>query len=127
MLVSQVTELEDNMNCFKKDSIQKYSTINEELTKTKQQLEFSQLQLTDAYSKLEEELLSQKEITEFIQQEMKLTQEVFDTKSKEQQSSLARKFQLLLAKQQKEVEEIESESESELKSEIDQVTAIVLF
>ena len=118
-----MTELEEQTIRLKEDAVQihkNYSTINDELTKTKQQLEVSQSQFTEAHSELDVikgELLSQKQATESIQQEMNASQEAFDDKFKEQQSSLEEQFQISLAKMQEEG----GKMESELKSKIDQV------
>jgi len=120
-----VTELEEQTIRLKEDVVQShknYSNINEEFTKTKQQLEISQSQLTQAHSELDvikEELLSQKQATESIQQEMNLNQEAFDAKLKEQQSSLEEQFQLSLTTLQEDT----GKMESEFKNKIDQVTS----
>ena len=120
-----MTELEEQTIRLKEDAVQghkNYSTINDELTQTKQQLEVNQSQLTQAHSELDVikgELLSQKQATESIQQEMNASQQAFDAKLKEQQSSLEEQFQLSLAKIHEEAEK----TESELKSKIDQVTS----
>lgn len=110
-----MTELEEQTIRLKEDAVQShknYSIFNEEFTKTKQQLEISQSQLTQAYSELDVikgELLSQKQAN----------QGAFDAKLKEQQSSLEEQFQSSLAKLQEEA----GKMENELKSKIDQVTS----
>lgn len=118
-----MTELEEQTIRLKEEAVQShknYSTINEEFTKTKLELEISQSQLTQAHSELDVikgELLSQKQATESLQQEMSINQEAFDVKLKEQQSSLEEQFQLSLAKLQEET----GKMENELKSKVDQV------
>ena len=118
-----MTELENQTIRLKEDaneSHKSYSTINGEFTKTKQQLEISQSQLTKAHSELDvikEELLSQQQLNQSIQLEMNKSQAAFDVKLKEQQSKLEEQFELSLAKLQEEA----GRMESELKSEIDQI------
>ena len=118
-----MTELENQTIRLKEDaneSHKSYSTINGEFTKTNQQLEISQSQLTKAHSELDvikEELLSQQQLNQSIQLEMNKSQAAFDVKLKEQQSKLEEQFELSLAKLQEEA----GRMESELKSEIDQI------
>ena len=118
-------ELEEQTIRFKEDVIQShkmYSTTDEELTKTKQQLEISQLQLNKAHSEndiIKAELLSKKQATESLQHELSVTQEAFDAKLKEQQSSLEKIFQL----SETQLQEVAGRKKIELKSKIDQVTS----
>ena len=119
-----MTELEEQTIRFKEEAIQShimYSTTDEELTKTKQQLEISQLQLNEAHSEndvIKAELLSKKQATESLQHELSVNQEAFDAKLKEQQSSLEEIFQLSVAQ----LQEVAGKTKIELKSKIDQVT-----
>ena len=119
-----MTELEEQTIRLKEDAIQshKNSNINEEFTKTKQQLEISQSQLTEAHSEIDvikRELLSHKQAAESLQHELSINQEAFDAKLREQQSSLEGQFQLSVGKLQEEARRMEIE----LKSKIDQVTS----
>ena len=120
-----MTELEEQTIRLKEDANQShksYSSINEEFTKTKLELEITQSQLTQAHSELDVikgELLSQKQTTESLQQELTTNQEVLDAKLKEQHSSLEEQFQLSLAKLQEEA----GKMETDLKSKIDQLTS----
>ena len=119
-----MTELEEQTIRLKEDAIQshKNSNINEEFTKTKQQLEISQSQLTEAHSEIDvikRELLSHKQAVESLQHELSINQEAFDAKLREQQSSLEGQFQLSVGKLQEEARRMEIE----LKSKIDQVTS----
>ena len=120
-----MTELEEQTIRLKEDAIQShknYSSIDKEFTKTKQLLEISQSQLTEAHSEtdvIKAELLSQKQVTESLQHQLSTNQEAFDVKLKEQQSSMEEQFQLSITKLQEEAGRIEIE----LKSKIEQVTS----
>ena len=114
-LEEQTIRLKEQANKSKKE----HSSINEELLRTKQQLEINQSQLSDAHSELDiikGELLSQKQVVESFQQEAGLR---LDARLKEQQSNLEEEFQLSLAKLQEEKGKIESE----LRNEIEQVSS----